>query len=519
VTPGASLTPHALNSPHYIIAFPHCQPAPSLTVDLRPPSLSTCALPHCRPAPSFTVNLTVVLTVAGALPATCPAPMASLLALEGFQASPTYQIIPNHQRTAWLDRLQALGTACDRPYDGEIFQSPEECLGRLNAWGFLEGAAFTTKKSRPKHPTPNWLFSCSFHSDKTKNSYQLEAEVARDEEGKIVTKRQRNTVHQRKGCLCEYRLSYKKVTRDSNERVYLGIWVEGAHNGHQIPLNPFSFQSHLAANPEIQLLQTVAYTYRRSGLPYSEAYKLLQQEGQGLVLKPKQYYNLVRKKPVDKTNDDTIDALIFALTDAGFRYRTLTEDKVDEPSRRVIRRKLIQIFFFFSEGLHHIRRFCPRHLLIIDGTWNTNNQRLPLLIATRITNEGKTFPVAFSYCPGETAESYLFFLECLQAEIFVGDVPFPAVILADQAPSLLSAADSFDALPNSSLQFCSWHVAEAMIARFRKARYTSKEIEGYINNITSQEVNGLRSLIWRYIQSTNLAILELNRQALLDALH
>jgi hypothetical protein len=48
-------------------------------------------------------------------------------------------------------------------------------------------------------------------------------------------------------------------------------------------------------------------------------------------------------------------------------------------------------------------------MLVIDGTFNTNSLRLPLLIAVGVTNSGKTFPVAFSYYPSESKDSYSFF--------------------------------------------------------------------------------------------------------------
>jgi hypothetical protein len=44
--------------------------------------------------------------------------------------------------------------------------------------------------------------------------------------------------------------------------------------------------------------------------------------------------------------------------------------------------------------------------MIIDGTFNINILRLPLLISIGITNLGKTFPTGFSYCFLESTESY-----------------------------------------------------------------------------------------------------------------
>jgi len=59
--------------------------------------------------------------------------------------------------------------------------------------------------------------------------------------------------------------------------------------------------------------------------------------------------------------------------------------------------------------------------------------RLPLLIAVGITNSGKTFPVAFSYCPSESKESYDFFFQSLKEEAFAGDIQSLKVVVGDQA--------------------------------------------------------------------------------------
>jgi hypothetical protein len=69
------------------------------------------------------------------------------------QASPVYQILPAHQRAAWLNRVISLIDS-DRPCDGEVFDSKDHYLLRLNDWGFKEGAAFVLIRTRPDR-TPN----------------------------------------------------------------------------------------------------------------------------------------------------------------------------------------------------------------------------------------------------------------------------------------------------------------------------------------------------------------------------
>jgi hypothetical protein len=70
----------------------------------------------------------------------------------------------------------------------------------------------------------------------------------------------------------------------------------------------------------------------------------------------------------------------------------IEEDEEDKP----ISRKMKQVWFAHKEQLAYARRFVSDWLLVIDGTFNTNKDRLPLLIAVGVLNSERTFPVAFS---------------------------------------------------------------------------------------------------------------------------
>jgi hypothetical protein len=82
-------------------------------------------------------------------------------------------------------------------------------------------------------------------------------------------------------------------------------------------------------------------------------------------LNQKTYYNLLRKKPGDVNNLNTITVLLKELNEAGFVYRICIEDEIDV-NRRVVKRKLIQIVFFHKEvirvekapSLGHVTAHC-----------------------------------------------------------------------------------------------------------------------------------------------------------------
>jgi hypothetical protein len=118
-------------------------------------------------------------------------------------------------------------------------------------------------------------------------------------------------------------------------------------------------------------------------------------------------------------------------------------------------------------------------VLVVDGTYNINKLRMPLLIKVGITNSNKTFPLAYSYCPGETTKSYDFFFEILGEEVFFNDILDPTIIIGDQAAGLIKVVNVLGSILNDILQFCNWHAMEAIKAKFNKAGYTTEEINGY----------------------------------------
>ena len=89
------------------------------------------------------------------------------------------------------------------------------------------------------------------------------------------------------------------------------------------------------------------------------------------------------------------------------------------------------------------RKFVSGFLIVVDGTFNTNTRRLPLLIAVGKLPSGRTFSIAFSWAPTEDTESYCFFWICLKDYYFLrSEEPYAAfsvVILGDQSGGLTAS--------------------------------------------------------------------------------
>lgn len=431
------------------------------------------------------------------------------------QSSQTYQHLPANLRPEWVSKVNSFPPAwLEKPVNKEVFESPRQCLERLNAYGFFEGCLFVSGRQR-RNGTPSWDYLCKFHGIETANKRRLEDRVTRDLEGEIVTKRQRDTQNKRLGCPVIYCLSFKLVNRATNQRAYVGRWKEDMHQHHELYLNPFSFNKHVQTIPEYQQQVSEALKLRINHQPYSKVVQLLRGDSGGLLIDERAYYNLVRHQKLDKNNQDTVSGLLRALDEQGFRFRLRTEETFD--GDRLVNRKLLQIFFYAPAAVQLTQRWAAGHAIAVDATFNTNSLQLPLLVAVGITNENKTFPIAFSYCASESAEAFIFFFESLRTELFNSYVPEPAVILSDLALGIISAFDTHLIMPHSQLQFCTWHVAKAIRERFhRTGRYTYDEITGWRD--TDGSHIGLTNLIWAYIQSESEQLLETNRAALLDAL-
>jgi hypothetical protein len=85
------------------------------------------------------------------------------------------------------------------PQTGELFDGLEHCNRRLRGYALAEGFDIVRKGGGTK-TNPSWRFRCLFYGEKTRNDRKLETRVKKDENGAIISKRQReNTnVHQLK---------------------------------------------------------------------------------------------------------------------------------------------------------------------------------------------------------------------------------------------------------------------------------------------------------------------------------
>jgi hypothetical protein len=133
------------------------------------------------------------------------------------QSTPIYQRLPAHQRRERVTKISSFPPEwLQKPANGDRFESPQQCLERLNAYGFFEGCLFVTGKQR-LDGTPSWELKCNFYGLQTSNKWHLEDQVIKDAEGVIMSNRKRDTHTKRKGCPMAYMVSFKIVNKEPQQ--------------------------------------------------------------------------------------------------------------------------------------------------------------------------------------------------------------------------------------------------------------------------------------------------------------
>jgi len=331
--------------------------------------------------------------------------------------------------------------------------------------------------------------------------------VTRDREGNITSNRRRDGINVRQTS-CTWRVRITWVLIDKKDEAQGREWrltkASIAHQGHELLENPLAaYPAHKRRLPEFQEVLIKATAHRRAQIVYSASRRILESEDSALYLSSQEFYNTIRRMRVNG-EDESILGLVAELQEHQWICQTRVEVYTNEQGH-FSGRKLIQAWFTHPKLMHASQRFISDFYLVIDGTFNTNRLKLPLLVAVGQLNSGRTFPAAFSWCPEEDEASYSFFWQCLKDHCFnrPNEAPCapPRVIMGDQSKGLTASIPK--AFPQAKQQFCDWHAVEAMIAKMRQLGVLGDDIKATY-----------KSACWRYIASKSIDELTENRRLL-----
>jgi hypothetical protein len=390
------------------------------------------------------------------------------------------------------------------PEDGEVFNTMEEGEARL--LGHSLAAGYQTVRGQGSKGGRRNIW-CVHHGEATRNDRDLSHHVERNDMSKIISTRKReDTRTWAKDCKWRGFLTpLTKLGSDSAE-INQFVWRYGRSQGnggqptnmhsHVQFENPLLFPRHRAMQAEFVIAIPQAEVMRSAYLPFRMAERIL--HGQGLKIDRNWYYNLARKKGMDASTDGLL-ALVTVLEQDKWTYRTFWEFVRDDHGT-VVNQVLKAVFFTNERLIRLARRFTPDWMIQVDGTFNTNKIRMPLINCLGVTNTSKSFVFAFAFVTSESADNWGFVLECLGQVVYNG-LPFPRVVIADQGLGLRSVFESV--WPHCVLQFCEWHAAENVKKRLANNGYKKKEREVIMR------------LVWAYIQSATEEDLEANRAVMM----
>jgi hypothetical protein len=392
------------------------------------------------------------------------------------------------------------------PFDGELFESFQAAEDR--AFGYSLAAGFQIVRGSGSTAVRKNLLC--IHHGTTQNHRGLSETVVRDpEDSKIIvsTRKRDDTKLYGKNCLWRCFLVPFVSIDEGGNRLEQWILRYGKNrvstlptttHSHELAQNALIYPEHRKGLPAFAEAVPQATAMRDSFLPFRQAERIL--HGQGLKIDRKAYYNLARGKAMESSSDGLL-ALVSVLERDRWTYRTFWEFTYNDV-RTVTKQVLKAVFFTNDELMKLARRFTPDWMIQMDGTFNTNRIRMPLIDVLGVTNTGHSFIFAFCFVTSESSDNWGFTLQCLERVVYEG-LPLPRVVLADQGLGLRTVFQRV--WPCAVLQFCEWHAAQNIKARLAKQRYKREERDE------------LMELVWKYLWSATEQELEANRTVLKTA--
>ncbi|KAL4558535.1 hypothetical protein LXL04_036736 [Taraxacum kok-saghyz] len=119
-------------------------------------------------------------------------------------------------------------------------------------------------------------------------------------------------------------------------------------------------------------------------------------------------------------------------------------DFVHESRANASTNELEDLFFAHPKSLEIWRAF--PHVVLMDGTYNTNRYKLPLLEIVGVTPTNMIFCIAFVYMHKEKKPNYTWALDCLKS--LMDGCMLPRVIITDRELALMNTYNSVCNVPN-----------------------------------------------------------------------
>jgi hypothetical protein len=172
--------------------------------------------------------------------------------------------------------------------------------------------------------------------------------------------------------------------------------------------------------------------------------------------------NEIRRAHFEERDGDALmDTLVQKMKTNGYIIRCLTVPRdLDENGQEIDdgSDRLQLVFFVNPRGLEYIKFYYK--VVILDATYNTNSQDMPLLEFVGVEATGKSFCIAFTLLPGEREEDYQAAIQQFRDIIKEAEVPFPGVFITDKSEAEINAVKQI--FPNAAHILCLWHANQSV---------------------------------------------------------
>ena len=155
-----------------------------------------------------------------------------------------------------------------------------------------------------------------------------------------------------------------------------------------------------------------------------------------LRLSSRKYYNL-RNKGRKRNAQEELQYVLRTLKTKGFKVRVKEKYIINENIRQS---QEVEFFFFISpKQIRLARQFASYFIVIIDITFNINENNLLLLVLIYIINTLKTIFIIYYFIESEFTEIFLFINNYMKNLFFYNDCKDPGILLSDFAAGLIAA--------------------------------------------------------------------------------
>ncbi|KAE8181014.1 hypothetical protein CF336_g9072 [Tilletia laevis] len=331
------------------------------------------------------------------------------------------------------------------------FDSSDDAKAYQQTWAEAHGYALVTSRSAKGG---RYLYFICDRGGEYRNTRKIQ-----DED------RQRKHSTRKNSCSFRSRIFLKVGT--NGEEIW-SIAVDCAeHSGHEASVSTLAhpiLRRFDVASRE-QVLDMV-----RHGTSARQIVPFLAQRVPPLLVTAKDVSNLIQTHRREKLQGlAPSEALLDWLVEQKWPHRTLLTRISGETHR------LDGLLFSHPKALKLLHRFGT--VITVDATYNTNQNRMPLLHFVGLTSSNRSFTAALAFLPDETTMTYMWSFNALKEIAF----DFAPDVIVTDADAAISAA-ILNTLPNSAHVLCQWHIRQNVSKTARPLLQDEDEFQRFLHD-------------------------------------